>query len=715
MPMLTPEQVKKLEAQNAAASPSSPGVLRSFERGVRTAPMFQPQYAAGSMLTEKPGFTRPNWAGSEGMTDQRYQSLLAQRNGPDYSDPNVLANGIAPPTNFAERVAGRLGNDSPFLVANVAGGGAASGLNTAKNLVIQFVTSDTAAQYAQDKGYGALGQFLAGIAGGVAGGVAANRADSAARAIAGRLTGEAPPVTVPQLPDQEIYDIAKKYRISKRSVREAAQTALDMFIDDPTGKNPSIEEFKRAVEASAKTFKDSGTTPTSAQLAGRLGAEDIVGRESKSALADPAFRRALGGQKMAAERFLNEQWDSLVPNGSADGLIQKASTLADDLEQSKAAAWSKVNFDEIPKTSVDPLKSTLASIDQRPAYAKFIPSEIRDMIEQAPDGEISALHLQDIKARLGGIIADGKQWNASESQRAARVAAGKLQDAVTAQLKSLPEGDANSAYRAAVKATSDYYDVFNPDSVAVKSLRDLTSGDKIASRIMGSNDPLAELEASRKVLEKTPGGMDDLKAVFAEQLTEGDIEKMSIKKALKKFTSTDGEKFYRALYGDAYEPMRDTLKGFEWARRYQGGTPANILSTKSAFPHYVEKGVGWISSPIQSLKRAPVWFAELVAGDIKTAAQQEMLIKEALRRPPLLVQLAEIPGKNASAAEVSRFIVAWKSLVAAAKTRDLLQQLTTLGANRAAIAAGNAMAQPQTPGPAPAPQTSPTPFPAMRR
>lgn len=708
MPMLTPEQVRKLEAQHAAASPASPGVLRSFERGVRTAPFFQPQYSTAPTLSEKPGFTRPNWAGSEGMTDQQYQSALASRRGPDYSDPNVLANGIAPPTTFAERVAGRLGSDSPFLVANAAGG-AAAGLNTAKNLVISFITSDAASQYAQDKGYGAVGQFVAGVAGGAAGALATTRADSAARAIAGRLTGQAPPVSALDLPEQEIFDIAKKYRISKRSVREAAQTARDMFIDDPTGKNPSIEEFKRTVEASAKIFKESGTTPTSAQLAGRLGAEEIVGRESKAALGDPAFRRALGGQKMATERFLNEQWESLVPNGSADGIVQKAATLADDLEQAKATAWGRVDFESIPKRPIEPLKNALSKIDERPAYAKFIPGEIREMIEQAPDGEISALHLQDIKARLGGIIADGKQWDATEAQRAARVAAAKLQDAVTDQLKALPEGEANSAYRAAVKATSDYYDVFNPDSIAVKSLRDLTSGDKIARRIMGSNDPLAELESARKVLDKTHGGMDDLKAVFAERLTGGNVETMNAKKALQMFTSTDGEKFYRALYGDAYEPMRDTIKAFEWARRYQGGTPSNMASTGSKLPHFVAKGIGWVSSPLQSLKRAPVWVAELVTGDIKTAAQQEMLIKEALRRPELLVQLAEIPGKTATAAEVTRWVHGWKSLVAAAKTRELLQQFTALGANRTAIAAGNAMGSPH------AQQSSSTPSPAMRR
>ena len=479
MPMLTPEQVRNLEEQHAAASAEPPGIGASFKRGLYRSP-----------------------ANVLGMADsmRRRTSMIPGVNGPEplaqVMDRGQIARSgvIAEPQGLLPQAAERMGMQAPLSAGSIAASGLAGGAWAVKDAVIQDLSSNVASQYAKRKGFGLFGQAVAGIVGAM---VAPTRAPSFLTNRFGKAAQDAAeeaPAPFRTLSDSEIDKLAKQHDVKPDDMRAVAKMVQQRIQIDPITGQPKLDELVNQLDEVARIFPNPKVRPTTAQAAGKLGGGNLVAAEDAATLADPVINSRVSGIRDAVAEDLSQRWDSLVKEGSTDGALEKFAGLKATEKVAKANAWDAVPFDELPKRPAATIVNTLESMkNDRTLLYRNVPFDVRGMIENFGD-EVTARDLQDLRARLGEIAEEGLTATDRSVQMSAK-AARDLRKVVDDQLNQLPE-DGSQAYRDAIGATNRYYELFPTESKAVKAFSKYTDRSRIAGEVLRADDPVDEIKTA---------------------------------------------------------------------------------------------------------------------------------------------------------------------------------------------------------------------------
>lgn len=593
--------------------------------------------------------------------------------GPSYNERFVNALGIGPPTSFAGKIGERVGASLPMTLMSGGAAPIGQGLNAIRTNLIQDVAGSVSAQFAQDRGVGPIGQAVAGILGAVlvptklpmrAGTVAAARDEAI-----GSAQGAAAPV-VRKLSDSETIKLAKELKMKPDNVRAVAEYLRERIAIDPVTGQPKVDEFLSTLDEADRLFGATGIKPPLGNVVGDVGGQNIMAVQ-KSVLDESAIAnsRATGIQQ-AIVKDLNEKWQKLIPRWDTDSALSDFATLEESRRLAKAAAWDAVPFDQIPTRPSAPIKGVLESIKKsRPLMYAKLPSTTRNFIEGLGD-EVSLRDLQDLRADLGNIIDAGRSFGVDPEIRTIGEVASRILGQVKSEIKELPKSGTD-LYNTAVKATSDYYDLFDPEFKTVQAFTKFADKEQIVREVFRSQNPSDEVDNLRLVFGNTPDGMEKVQSIFMRDLIGDQLGEKPIGGVLRELNKERKSEFYKKLLGpEKYKATLDIFKGYRIGTAYDIGNASAVLKPGSKQPSLLRLAA-FVSSPVANTKGYAKEALDQLAQ--KDAEERVNLITEMVFDPTGIARkLAKIPTADASKAEVEAWVTNFSVLRARAQARKAI-------------------------------------------
>lgn len=655
-----------VEAEGPASSGGPAGLITGNPRQPSPGRAGKEQIARGAVGLVGSGLDFANYLGNEMYAKKQAMSRRlgfdspdpGPVSGPSYRDTFTNALGVGPPTTFAGGVGERIGGSLPITLAT-------GGASLVPNL-IRDVAGSVSAQYAQEKGAGPFGQAIAGVLGAIL--VPTRLPFAGARAASDAAESAAPgAVTIKPLSDSSALKIAKDSGVKPDNVRAVARYLQDRIAIDPATGKPKVEEFVAAIDEAERIFGE-GTKPLLANAVGDVGGQNISAIQ-KSILDENAIANSRAtGIRDAITEDLTNRIDKLFPRWETESALSDFATLEQSRALAKSEAWDDVPFDEIPRVSSENIKGALATIkEQRPLIYSKLPSETRSFIEGLGD-EMSLRDLQDLKADLGNMI-EAARFSDDPKYRTIAQVASSLMGRVKKDIAGIPESG-TGPYNAAVKATRDYYDLFDPDTRTVRAFTKFGDKEKIVAEVFKAAKPSDEIDNLRRVFDQVPDGAEKVNSIFMRDLIGDKLGDKPIGGVLRTLTQEGKSDFYKKLLGpERYRDTLDVLNGYRIGTSFGIGSANATLATGSK-GGALKALAAFVSSPLSKIKGAP----EIISSRMNRldAQQRAALIEEMVFDTKKAKELARIPLGNASEKEVSRWLGTFEVLSARAEVRSSL-------------------------------------------
>lgn len=646
-----------------------------------------------------------------GMSDL----MRGRANQPSAVDPNisraqaldqfqVAQSGIGAPLSFPERVAERWGRTSPMWASSMVGMGAAveSPLTMFRNVVIGDVIASMAEQGAEDAGGGPGKQMAAGvIAGMVAPGTAADDFASAANANARRkasraildewgvpakrgLGGRRGPYRHPF--SREVSDAAtekaeayaKELNVSMSGMRRASSEAKRRMDLDPRGNERFLVEGSDRIDEAKRMFPDETSRPLTDQILSDQA--DVAAMAAQMDKVDHEFRTAAGGRRKTVRADLEQEFDNLLPNGSAEGVYRRSTDVWTKAKADEKVLWDAVPTEQMPMLDLREAKSTLKAIrgSASNASGKYLPDELLELDElgfSASYSRVQALH-----SELRSILREAERSLPGSEIRRTAHRVKPIADALRAQLDSIPDGAGGAQFRQARDFTRAMYELFAPDSRTFDALMNPHDGPQLARRILNADDSKREAQRAVDILGRTEDGRDQLSRVLIEELFDESLEQRTPRQILIQLRRK--RDVYRTVWGDErYRLFENLVKKAEMSRRRKTGTTAAVDSTSTgrAPVEILFGGAEAVTNPVTAGQKVLSKISRSATNDKERAA----ILREGLYDPELWQTLIQMPEPRA----VARWIQDWDRLVARARAR------TDIAARAGVRSAGSARDQ----------------------
>lgn len=641
--------------EEAAGTKATPGMLASFVRGLRQFPADMPR-----VMRMGPGLLRPG--GNQAMNSAMMEDsdAAAQR--------MATASGISAPVTFPERVAQSVGRSSPLTAAGVAGAGAVFGPVGAGLELAADVAATMFQQKAADKGMSPAAQAAIGIGTAIAmpgpsdvAGVADDATKLASR-LSAKRAGEA------------AEGIASRLGVGKKKVLEASSEMKRRLPLDPTGGDRFVDEAHGSLEKAQLLFPDPSRRPTSVQIVGEDAGYNLTAMERSLANDDLDFASALEGRRQTVIRDLTEEYERLLPNGTAGGANAAFEASFDTAKAGERALWEGFRSSTMPVVSIAPLMKAVKQLESGvKAGIKYLPNEI-DIIKQFPNG----IPLDELQGLRSELLTTQRLASRSldDTVRRKGQRVGVLLDAITEQIDGLNPA-IQQKYRSALDASSELAKRFDPRSAAVKALSDSTEGRRMARIIKGSSDPGGEAKRAVEILSSQPKGVDNLRRVFIDELFDEDMESRTPRAILNEIRRN--RNVYREVFGPKllgqYETFMDKA---QMSRRITSGSTAAAKMTASNVKSPADimfGGIELATEPVQSSARI---VGSIMNKYVKTHRERNRIMREAFLDTDLLDTLLTMPTERA----IPMWVKGWDKLVSRSRAR-------AQAAGRATYRAGN--------------------------
>lgn len=668
-----------------ASAASTPSIVRSPGRAGKEQLVRGAAGFAGSILDAGQYVGNEMFAKTQAM--QRRLGLNAPSptpySGPSYRDRFVNATGIGPPNDFSGKVGESVGASLPMTLATAGMAPAGSAMMALKDNLIRDVAGSIASRYAEKQGASPIGQAVAGIAASIltptsfpsrAASASAGAADVVADAAPGRVASSGTAGTR-QLTDSEALKIAKQFKMKPDNVRAVAEYLRERISIDPATGKPKVDEFVAAIDEAERLF-GGGVKPLLANAIGDVGGANVIAVQ-KSVLDENAIANSRAtGIRDAIVSDLRQRIHRLVPRWETESARADHATLEQSRLLAKTEAWDNTPLDEIATRPSAGIKATLDGIKAKEAllYAKF-PQETRRFIEGLGE-DMSLRDLQSLRADLGNIIEAGREFGVDPKYRTVLPAAITLLKRVDGEIDAMPK-EGTAKYRSAVKATADYYELFDPKYKTTRAFTLYGDKEKIVSEVFKARNPVDEIDNIRRVFDQVPDGMDKVRSIFMRELIGETLGDKPVSSVLRELNKEGKSAFYRELLGpETYRETLDILNGYRIGTAFDIGAANSALKTGSKGAS-LKRLAAIISSPIKSAKGIPDAITSRI--DVADARERVQLIEEMIFDTKLAKTLARIPTSDSSQKEVSRWLTSFETLSARAKARSALSGRSGFG------------------------------------
>lgn len=678
MPKLTPEQVKKLVASmetspltpEMAARSADAAAAGASERRGNTSGEPAPSTSRGK------SFLRGAVGGFAGTIDPMAQFIadrLAYTPTPmDVSTRGdvVSQTGIPAATdstgkafeNFGEGV----GSTVPFIPMAIAGAPAV-GISVPTAIGLELGAGGLGGlvqRGLEESGYPKLA-----AAGGLVLGSAAN--PIAATAGAAARKGGANLIDSVRLMTPEARAAADSIDVSHGALVRGSSEIKAGIPDVPA----LINEIRMRMSGASKAGLPYG--PSSRQIAegmdnGRGGrwftdAERNLTTTDKRYARDSAFKFAENADELGRrwERLSNVEPDF-------DTFLQHYDEGASARDAVERQAWAEAMGGDQP---IFGTADMVGRAKQIVGSAYFKSEDVPGSIRKLANGEMTKMDLprfQELRSVLLGVVRDARRTGLSKDKHAASMAAEML-DMMGQKMDDFAKNDPtgkSEAWERARKITVENKALYDSDSPVIRAL---DKGGKASNlfevmrratgRKGNRTNPVEEARRLVNIAEQTPGGMENLRALAAEDLFREGFNPNAVRqpdKILKR-----NEAMYRVIFGEHYDDAVQLLEMSRLHTRGEAGTAAEAYRTGS--------GVSPASFLFGIAKSARDPIQASVEGAMKLTGKQnarelewQKIVRTALEQPEFLRVLLEMPTEATKAA----WEVNWRRLLAASSARE---------------------------------------------
>lgn len=418
-----------------------------------------------------------------------------------------------------------------------------------------------------------------------------------------------------------------------------------------------------------EAFPDPATRPTTSQALNELGGETMESATASLSRGDRTYSRNLAGQRLAAVRAVDDEFEALRPAGDFPTAQSGYDDVAEAAVQRERAAWSAVPLDQMPRVPSVSIKRAAQEIRESvgQAGARNLPDvfEIIDNYDQA----VPFSELQSLRSELLTMERAGRRSSDPRIIRQGAHAA-RLRQPVEALIDDVAENsqvtgqpltpgtDATirrqegvTALRDAQRITRENRELFDQRSPLVRAFEAPKEAKDIASGLLrgGPQDARRALAMFR---QNAPAQDSVRRLVMDELIGQDVLTEGAAKSALKRLR--EKRQTAVSLFGPEHvQNVERLLRKAHTVRSGRAGTRAAALGTGSNT--LASDAFGLAESAIESVgQRGAVMAAASMAkkqtiGRIKATLDRDFqrVMAAATIDPELARDLLRIPGPAA--------------------------------------------------------------------
>ncbi len=600
------------------------------------------------------------------------ESRPSAQRGPSFSERAAAATGLPEPTDSLgrgiESFSRGVGGAIPFAPL-AAAGAPAVGLGRG-SAVIGELFAGGAGGLAQDE-LTESGSPNLGMGAGIVLGGMANPAAAVAGTTARRAGGAALDTVRKMTPDA--LAMARANELSRgamvRGSSEIKRRTPDVVA--------AIDELRRRAAQTQRASMPS--SPSSRQVmegmeSGR-GGRFFTDAERNLTTTDVDY--ATGSARRYADNAdeLARRWEGIASGDpDYDRFLTSYDEGADVLKREERALWDAVEEGDRPSFNTADMVSQAREIAGSAVFKRAnVPGSIALLANaNSPMTTMNLDRFQELRSVLLGVVRDAKRTGLSADKHAAEMA-GQMLDTMQSKMDDFARMDPTGksaqwqAARARTLDNNTFYDINSPVIRTLESggkAKNLFSTLRQAKGKRGARtNPAQEAQRLVRIAEQSPGGMENLRALAAEDLFAEGFNPSATRAPDK--ILRQNEDMYRVVFGDQYDQALELIDLARLYTRGSPGSPAEAYRTGSgvspaAFLFGVARGA---QNPV----------AAAVEGSMKFVGKQnardlewQRIVRTAVEQPEFLRVLLEMPTEAALPA----WQVQWRQLVARSSAKE---------------------------------------------
>lgn len=490
------------------------------------------------------------------------------------------------PTNFMGRLGERIGTGAPFALTGMGAGYAMGGVPLLLGEIAANVIGPVAGQAVEEMGGGPLAQMGAeAVAGGL---VPPYSSPSMLGRSARRLTrGADRAVAVAQeVGASPMSGGVTPSALAVRRLGKAKRGSIPFDVD--TGEpqvGPVVRKLRASARAGGYAPGNRNRTASTAQSAGRRGGSRLQREEAAAVRQSGEYENFRASRQIATEDFLVDRWNRIRPNGSVEDVNRTANALHQSMRKRNKYLWSLVPDSEDPGMDLVGIKAAARKVvgraERNTALGALVPEEAWAILD-LPDS-MPVKDFQDVASEFFTVIREfGKRTSGGRERVSAKKLA-PIQEAMHKAIREL-DTDGSDAYRAARKATADFYEVFPEDSKVTETMLEIERPDIFASRMKRTSKTIEkEVAAAKQMLGDSEQGEEAFRAVILDDLygQGGLLEGRTPRAARSDLLKYD--KFYKAVFGEeGYKQQLEIVNEFRKVREFVTAKQGSVFQTGSA-------------------------------------------------------------------------------------------------------------------------------------
>lgn len=453
---------------------------------------------------------------------------------------------------------------------------------------------------------------------------------------------------------------AKDLNVSMSGMRRAASEAKRRMDLDPRGGERFLVEGSDKIDDARSLFPDPTSRPLTDQILSDQS--DVAAMSAELDRVDHEFRTSAGGKRKTVRADLEQEFERLLPNGSADGVYRRATDVWTRANADEKALWNLVPAEQMPMLDLREAKATLKSIRSSPSNTsgKYVPDELLELENMGFSASYS--RVQALHSELRSILREAERSLPGSEIRRTAHRVKPIADALRVQLDSIPDGAGGAQFRQARDFTRAKYALFSPESGTFDALMNPQNGPQLARKILNADNAKDEAQRAVDILGRTPDGRDQLSRVLIDELFDESLEQRTPRQILIQLRRK--RDVYRTVWGDErYKLFENVVKKAEMSRRRKTGTTAAVDSTGTgrAPVEILFGGAEAVTNPVSAGQK----ILSKIRRSATTDRERSAILREALYDPDLWQVLIQMPEPRAVAA----WIQDWDRLVARARAR----------------------------------------------
>lgn len=389
---------------------------------------------------------------------------------------------------------------------------------------------------------------------------------------------------------------------------------------------------------------------------------------------DPDYATSAARAFADNAEYLSRRWENLSDVEPDLGeFIMRYDEGADALKVAEREAWTAVREGDRPIFNVADLKRKAASIIGGTEFkASDIPGALKTLANRESP-YMSLDRFQELRSVLLGVVRDARLKPESANKHAAAMASEVL-DLMQEQMDDFARMDVTgkSAEWARARAiTLENNDLYSAHSPVIRMLESGGSERSLFTTLRNARGrrgartgPVEEAQRLVNIAEQTPGGMENLRALAAEDLFRNGFNPSGTKRPAELLKQS--EEMYRVIFGDKYDEAVQLLEMSRLATRGSAGTAAEAYRVGSnvspaAFLMGLAKSA---NNPVSAAVEGTI---EALGKHTGRDLEWQKIVRTAVENPEFLTVLLEMPTERALPA----WQVRWRQLLAKSSRREM--------------------------------------------